>query len=187
MAARGATLLEPRPRTVDEFLRWERELDGRYELIDGEVVDVSPERTRHAKLKSEIARLLGNALDGRGYAVMVDGPQVRFPDLVAVPDVVVAAEPVDEEAVLVETPVLLVEIPSPGRERHDTEVKWRRYAGLASLRHYLIVSQDERLVVAHSRIDAGPWHVDRIASGIIPLTALGCSLGLEAVYATTRL
>lgn len=187
MAVRGATLLEPRPRTVGEFLRWERERPGRYEFLAGEVVEVSPERSRHAILKSEVARLLGNALEGQPYRVMVDGPEIRFADLVAVPDVVVAAEPVDEEAVFIEAPVLLVEVPSPGREKVDTDIKWRRYAGLANLRHYLIVSQDKRLIVVHSRADAGAWHVDRVEAGIIPLEALGCSLSLEAVYASTRL
>jgi Uma2 family endonuclease len=39
--------------TVDEFLSWADTQPGRYELDDGEIVGMAPERIRHARTKSE--------------------------------------------------------------------------------------------------------------------------------------
>ena len=40
--------------TVDEYLRWaQTQESGRYELVDGQVVMMSPETVRHVHVKNE--------------------------------------------------------------------------------------------------------------------------------------
>jgi Uma2 family endonuclease len=58
----------PRPMTVDQFLSWAlAQPDGpRYELVDGEVVAMEPERAVDARRKARIWRALTDAVDGAG-------------------------------------------------------------------------------------------------------------------------
>lgn len=50
--------------TVDEFLAWAEEYPGRYELLDGIVYGMSPERAGHARAKSRVHRALDGAITG---------------------------------------------------------------------------------------------------------------------------
>lgn len=187
MAARSPAELEPLPRTVAEFLAWEEDKEGKYEFCAGEVAEVSPEHTRHVLLKSRIAFLLEQALADRGFYVLTDGTQVRIGDLVAIPDVVVTAETLDMMAVFITGPVLLVEVTSRRRRQIATDRKWLRYARLASLRHYLVVSQEERGIVAHSRVAGDEWRERVLRAGRFELEALGIGLEVEAIYARSGL
>ena len=47
----------PGRMTVDEFLAWAMaQPEGRFELVDGKVVTMAPERVAHARLKARIWR-----------------------------------------------------------------------------------------------------------------------------------
>jgi Putative restriction endonuclease len=48
--------------TVDEFLAWGEEREGRWELQDGEVLAMSPERYVHIETKFEVAAALKGAI-----------------------------------------------------------------------------------------------------------------------------
>jgi Uma2 family endonuclease len=47
--------------------------------------------------------------------------------------------------------VIVVEVVSPSSERDDTEAKLVDYFSVASIRHYLIVFSEKRVVVHHRR------------------------------------
>jgi Uma2 family endonuclease len=72
----------PRPMTVDQFLSWAlTQLDGpRYELVDGEVVAMAPERAVHARRTARIWRALTDAVDGAGLPceALPDGMTVKI-------------------------------------------------------------------------------------------------------------
>ena len=52
-----------RRMTVTEFLAWaEKQPKGRYELVDGQVIAMSPERNRHALVKFNVAGALKAAV-----------------------------------------------------------------------------------------------------------------------------
>lgn len=84
---------QPKPRmTVDEFLVWAEGRPGRYELVDGEVFAMSPERVRHAEVKAAAYLALRSALKQgqRPCYVLPDGVSVRIDqDTVFEPDAVV--------------------------------------------------------------------------------------------------
>ena len=53
----------PGRMTVDEFLAWAMaQPEGRFELVDGKVVAMAPERVAHARLKSEVWLALRDAI-----------------------------------------------------------------------------------------------------------------------------
>ena len=153
-------MAEPaQPRmTVDEFLRWAAGREGRYELVDGRIVAMAPERIEHARVKFRAARALDRAIAQAGLPceVLVDGPAVRIDGATSYqPDVIVhcgAALPGD--AYEVAEPVVLVEVVSPSSGAVDRGRKLVDYFRLPSLRHYLVLDPDRRVVVHHERTGA---------------------------------
>src|SRR5579883_40784 len=109
----------PKRMTADEFLVWAMEQpEGQcYELMDGEVFPTAPERAGHARIKGLVYLLLRQAI--RAAAVpceaLPDGMSVRAStETVFEPDAVVYCGPrLDEAAVEVTAPVIVVEVVSP--------------------------------------------------------------------------
>lgn len=109
--------------TADEFLAWPD--DGRYELVDGQVVPVAPSNVEHGAitLNVGVALKLWLRQHGRGIVACNDPGIVltRGPDTVRAPDVAVflSRPPGPAERVrFVETlPDLVVEVASPS-DRH---------------------------------------------------------------------
>jgi Uma2 family endonuclease len=157
----------PKPRmTVDEFLAWSAMQPGRFELVNGEVFSMSPERVSHGRLKFRCQKALERALTeaGLGCEVLPDGATVRIDDRTAYkPDALVyCGPPLDGEAIEVPNPVIVVEVLSPGTTAHDTGQKLAGYFLVTSVQHYLIVDPTQKAVIHHRR---GPSAIEtRIAT-----------------------
>lgn len=173
--------------TVDQFLGWsERQPEtDRYELVDGEIVAMSPERTWHNLVKLEVAIALRDAAraanvpctvftDGLGIAI--DGVTVREPDA----SVQLGAD-VDLESKLVTTPLIVVEVVSPTSERNDLATKLLDYFKVDSIQHYLIVLSKQRAVLHHQRNDRGTIDTRIVQEGDIVLDPPGITLPVAAM------
>jgi Uma2 family endonuclease len=144
--------------TVPEFLAWaETQPRGRFELVDGVVVAMSPERVRHAVVKLEVVLALREAIRDANLpcAVLTDGPAVvinnhktREPDAS-----VQCGIDLDLDSMVLQAPLIVVEVVSPTSERRDSGVKLADYFSVASIQHHLLVypEPDTRLVVHHRR------------------------------------
>jgi Uma2 family endonuclease len=128
--------------TVDEFLGWAEGREGRWELLDGRPMAMSPERVAHAETKLEAAAALRNAIRRAGAPchVMPDGMTVRISARMAFePDALVyCGERLPPGGIEVPSPVIVVEVLSEGTEARDHGVKLVGYFSLPSLAHYLI-------------------------------------------------
>ena len=103
----------PRPRmTSDEFLAWamQRPEGERWELVGGELVSMSPERSGHALVKARVWRALDDGIKagGLGCTAYPDGMAVEIDDgTVYEPDALVRrGEPLDDDAVKIVDPVI---------------------------------------------------------------------------------
>jgi Uma2 family endonuclease len=170
------------PRTVEEFDRWSAEQPERWELIAGVPVMMATGSRPHAMLKGNIYRHLGNKLAGGRCHAYVDGVEVKSHMLVAVPDVVVECRPPDLGTPTIAEPVLIVEVMSPSSERDDTLRKWHGYCLIPSLKHYLVVSQEERFATLHTRTGPSSWAETVHQDGTIELAAIGVSLTMDEIY-----
>jgi Uma2 family endonuclease len=132
---------------VDEFLAWsERQPDDRYELVDGEVVAMTRDTVRHNLTKLAVARALQDAVRAAALPclVFIDGVGVKINDkTLRIPDVLVqcGAEP-DPDALIIESPLVVVEVVSPSSE--DIETKLLDYFAVASIRMRGVLSADCR-------------------------------------------
>jgi len=142
--------------TSDQFIAWamQQAETSRYELIDGEIVAMAPERSVHALTKLHIARRLADQIEAGklpcqvypdGMAVEVDDRTVYEPDAL-----VRCGPPLADSAVKLNDPVIIVEVQSPSTSSRDVGPKLIDYFRLSSLRHYLIVRVENRTVIHHA-------------------------------------
>jgi Uma2 family endonuclease len=184
----GAATHWPEGRlSIEQYLALaETDIGGRHELVDGRVVAMSPERVRHNRAKKTICRALEEAVEKAGLPceVFTDGVGVRTGEAtVREPDASVqCGVSADPDAMILERPLIVVEVVSPGSGLMDTGRKLVEYFGLDSVCHYLIVDPELGAVVHHARVGDGvSTSIHR--SGSIRLDPPGLDLTLDAVIA----
>jgi Uma2 family endonuclease len=117
--------------------------------------------------------------------VLVDGPQILTDEISAIPDVVVTCAAIDLSTPAIAEPAIIVEVMPPSSEADDTLRKWFSYRKIASLKHYLVIAQDRRLVQIHSR--AGDlWRERFVSEGAIELDDPLLRVEVAALYAATE-
>ena len=182
----NAPIVPKRKMNVSEFLSWaEAQPRGCYELVDGEVVAMSPERARHNLVKAAVFRALDDAVNSAKLpcTVFTDGVTVVINDHTARdPDASVqCGVEVDLDSMIIEAPLIVVEVASPSSERHDVGALLIEYFSVPSIRHYLIVLPEKRAIVHHQRNQAGEI-VTRIAGdGDVTLNPPGMTISVSAM------
>jgi Uma2 family endonuclease len=157
----------------------------RWEFVEGRPRLRAPASMRHSILRRNVLRTLDRALADSGCEVLLDGPQILTDEISAIPDVVVTCAPIDLSTPVIAEPSIIVEIISPSSEGDDTLRKWFAYRMIASLKHYLVLAQDRRLVQIHSR--AGElWHERFVSEGRVELDHPPLRIEVAALYAGTE-
>ena len=188
----GSAMAEPLPTppgklTREEYLRWaEAQPRGRSELIAGEVFAMAPERAAHIEIKAAAWLALREDIKAAGVAcrAYADGFTVEVDDnTVYEPDALVnCGERPDGNATAAPNPVVVVEVTSPGTRSVDTGFKLADYFRVPSIRHYLIVMTERRMVVHHARRDDGIIETRVAASGRVELNPPGITVTVEDFF-----
>ena len=173
--------------TADQFAAWaEQQPDGRYELADGEVMAMAPERFRHALVKAEIFYRFRQAVERRRVpcTVFTDGMAVRVDaSTVLEPDVALrCGPPLPGEVVVYDDPMVIVEVTSSSTASVDSGRKLEAYFRLPSLRHYLIVGTSRPTVIHHERLADGTIQTRILASGELCLDPPGLALDVASLF-----
>jgi Uma2 family endonuclease len=143
--------------TVQDFVAWANSQGDRQrtELINGQIVPMSPERAAHNRTKIAVLMCLHRAITAAKFSceVLTDGMVVRIDDHTAYePDALVyCGEKLPAGAVVVPNPLIVVEVVSPATVHTDTSAKLIGYFKLESVRHYLVIDPDARTVTHHAR------------------------------------
>ncbi len=172
--------------TVPEYLAWAeaRAEASRTELIDGQIIPMSPERAIHNRLKFVFAKALQASVANLHLAgeVFVDGMAVPVDQTTAYePDVIVRfGQPIENDRLTVPNPVVVVEVLSPSTAVMDKGAKLSGYFKLASVMHYLIVDPDTMTVTHHARLADGTVAASAHADGELRLDPTGLVLDLAA-------
>jgi Uma2 family endonuclease len=181
----AAITTPPARMTIAEYLAWaDANPHVRCELVDGVVVAMSPERIRHNRVKRVVFQALENAVKSAGLPceVFTDGVAVRTGErTLREPDASlqcgVAANP---DAMVLEAPLVVVEVVSPGSGLMDTGRKLVEYFGLPSIEHYLIIDPEQGALIHHQRAaEAVRTSIHR--GGAITLNPPGIVLEIDAV------
>ena len=174
--------------TVTEFIPWAMaQPKGRYELVGGEVVAQASERARHNLVKLAVARALQDAIKKANLpcTVFTDGMTVKIDEYTArEPDASVqCGVKVDPDAIILEAPMIVVEVISPASERDDTGAKLTEYFSVVSIRHYLIIDSLKRTLIHHARREGSEIATRIYTSGTIVLDPPGAVLQVAGVFA----
>jgi len=173
--------------TADEFIAWALEQpSGRYELSNGLVVAMAAERAVHnqGKLNAVIALRAGIAARGLSCRAMTDGMAVRVDErTVYEPDALVrCGPPLPRDAVEVRDPVIVVEVVSPSSRGIDGGAKLAGYFALPSVRHYLIVDCEAKVVIHHRRDETGAIAVEIVREGSLMFDPPGLTIEVRDIF-----
>ena len=174
--------------TPEEYLAFERKATTKHEYLNGQIVAMSGASFAHNFLTMNVANQLYNQLIGGECQVAASDMRVQatqtgsyfYPDVV-----VVCGEPRAEDDTFdtLLNPTLIVEILSPSTETYDKGEKFEHYQQIASLKDYILISQD-KVHVEHYCRRASRWLQTEFAEleDVLPLRSIDCELPLQDVY-----
>jgi Uma2 family endonuclease len=173
--------------TVAEYLAMEEKAEYRSEYVDGEIFAMAGGSPNHDMICSELGRVVGNRIFGTGCETHTSNMKVRnahastyyYPDLSAV----CGEAHFDEDGILL-NPVVIFEVLSPSTEGYDRGEKFQRYKQIASLREYVLITQQKPQVDVFFKTEAGFWRIDSY-EGLeesMELRSLGILVKLADIY-----
>ncbi len=176
--------------TIEEYIEFDKNTEGRWEYFDGEVVDMAGGSLNHNRIASNISRNLGNQLEDKECIALPGDMRLKVPKALPYryPDVVVVCgEPIIEtiqgQEMLV-NPLLIVEVLSASTKAYDFDLKFTAYQSIQSFREYLLVAQDRAHVTQYVRQPDEQW-LRRDIEGmenVVRLASVDCELTFNEIY-----
>ncbi len=175
--------------TLEEYLEFDYNAEGRYEYFDGEVIEMSGGTPEHSLLGNQIGRLLGNVLVPKGCSVYNSEvlikvpamPPYRYSDVSAL-----CGKPIYEDLGnqrLLVNPTLIVEVLSSSTESYDRGEKFTKYKSIESLKEYLLVSQKQQHITLYTKHNERFWFQSEYIEGeTLKLESLECELSIDEIY-----
>lgn len=175
-----------RPMTLEAFLSWDDGTDTRYELIGGFPVAMAPPAEIHRILAMRLgSRIDAALLHRRPCNAQLEAGVVRpdRADSYYVADIAATCAPIEPGRQAIEAPFLIVEILSPGTERHDRRVKLPVYRQIESVEEILLIASDGVYAELHRRAGA-QWIIEilRGREAALPLSSVGVKISLAELY-----
>lgn len=182
----------PTNMTVEEFLEWAATTDGRYELVDGEVVAMAPPSQTHGLIFAEISYLISDHLrkaGGRCRVVLEPGvkTRIRARNNYRIPELGVICKPPVAGTQMVAEPVLIVEVLSPGNHKATWTNVWA-YAANPTVQEILVIESVKVKGWLLRRQADSSWPEDPEPippNGLIILNSISMTVPLVEAYATT--
>ena len=173
------------PTTADEFLRWNEGREGRREFVRGEVVEMMINVTEtHYRLASRLMVQLATQLDEDEFIVGSADYGVKTQDGIRYPDVMVH-RPSDGNSLATSEPLLIAEVTSPSSMADDFGQKAQDYLAIASLQHYIVLSQKDPMLWLWTR-RGDEWEAGELFENPaepVHLVGLNATLDLQRLFA----
>jgi len=175
--------------TLEEYLEFDYNAEGRYEYFDGEVVEMSGGSPEHSLLGSRVGFLLNRELIPKCCLVFQSDVRIKVPTMLPYRFGDVSAlcgKPIYEDlgkSRLLVNPILIVEVLSPSTENYDREEKFKAYKSIESLREYILVSQVKKFVTLYVKHNEKFWFQSEYVGGeTLKLESLDYELSVNEIY-----
>jgi Uma2 family endonuclease len=174
--------------TVEEYLVFERAAELKHEYISGEVEAMAGATREHILITGNIARRLGNQLEGKPCETYSNDMRVRAtPTTYVYPDVVVVCdEPQfeDSEFDILLNPTVVIEVLSKSTEARDRGEKFSDYRANNNVKEIIFVSHHRPRVEHYVRQANDEWTFHEVTdpAGLITLASIECTLSLAEIY-----
>jgi Uma2 family endonuclease len=178
---------KPKLMTFEEYLAYDDGTDTRYELVDGELVEMPPETRKNnaiaVKILLELAKHTPEHLIAWNTEIEVSGrlANTRCPDLVVLtPEAAAALEGTTRATITrdMPPPALVIEVVSPGTTNRLRDYRHKRteYAARCILEYWIVDPQEQQITVCkwvdgayEDKVFKGS---DRIASEVVQAFSL---------------
>ena len=159
--------------SIDDYFTVEEMSEVKHEYYNGEIFAMAGASLEHNEIAANVLSEFHAALRDTDCGVYGSGLRILTPaGLYTYPDISVICGEVQLEPDRADTalnPVILVEVVSKATEEYDRGEKFTLYKSILSLRHYILISQSEILIV---RIQPEEWrhHSLRNRNDILQIT-----------------
>jgi Uma2 family endonuclease len=138
-----------------EYLVIEQDGNIRHEWVGGQIFPLLGGTRLHNRISGRLAVLLAVAAESDGCQTYVADMKVLTEFAGYYPDVMVACEEGADDAYYEENPCLIAEVASKTTQDRDRREKWVAYKEIGSLKHYLLLSQEDVVIEHRFRSDLG--------------------------------
>ncbi len=176
--------------TLEEYLEFDKNSDGRFEFHNGYIVEMSGVSIEHGDIEANLMTILKNKVADRDCKINPANirlkvpklPTYRYADLSALCGKRIV-EKFSGLDVLV-NPALIVEVLSPSTENYDRVEKFTEYKSIESFREYLLISQTKPFVTLYTKYNEIFWFQSEYETGeTLKLESLECELNVDEIYA----
>jgi Uma2 family endonuclease len=177
-----------RSMTVGEYLEQEKTALEKSILWDGEVFGMAGASRVHNLLTAAVLGELRVALRGGPCQPYGSDQRIRISDegRYVYPDASVTCKPVESAANdpdSITNPILVVEVLSDSTEAFDRGDKFLGYRSLASLKDYILVSQNATRIEHFMRSTEGSWVLRIYEAGtVLRIASLDIQISVDALY-----
>ncbi|WP_221390060.1 Uma2 family endonuclease [Dyadobacter sp. NIV53] len=146
--------------TLEEYLAFCETHEGRFEYVNGEIIEMSGESVTANQIAGNIHFYLRGLLTGQSYIFIQNAVklQVQESKVFRIPDFLIFRKSGNKLKYATE-PVLIVEVISESTAKTDRTTKLNEYRLLPSLQYYLIVEQESCFVEIYIR-EGERWYVE---------------------------
>ena len=171
-----------RSMTLQEFLDWESQQEFKYEYDGVGPVAMTGVSLEHAMIQVNLIGELRSRLRGGPCQVIGNDLKISVAGRIRYPDVFVFCSPLARGTLVVEDPVVVFEIASPGTASTDAIHKNAEYRDTRSIQRYVMLAQDRRRATVFARVE-GDW-VGRLVDGdaVLSMPEIGVDLSLADIY-----
>ena len=172
--------------TLAEFLRWEDGTDTRYELLGGCPVAMVPPAIAHGILALRLGARIDAALRSRSPCFGQSEAGIARPDrndTCYIADLAVTCTPPERGQQLLQDPLLIVEILSPGTALYDRQTKVSDYRRIPSVQEILLI--DSASIFAEVLRREGDRWMTEIVRGpqaTLSLASIGLTAAIAELY-----
>ena len=181
-----ATTGLPAKLTLAEFIEWEKAQIGRNEFLRGEVFAMVGGRRSHGCVVANLTGEIRQASKGSPCRVFSAGMELQIADdTILYPDVFVTCDAFDlQTPQIFRAPVLVAEVLTPSTRTHDRSRKFTLYRQLLSLREYVLIDPETRVVQAFRRNAKAEWvHHDMSEGATLDLPCIETLIAMDEVFA----
>lgn len=172
--------------SVESYLTLDRNsTDGRYEFIDGYAYMMSGGTANHSTISINITSLLSNLLGNGPCRVYNSDMKVRLSESRYVyPDATVSCNEYDRgNSETIQSPLLIIEVLSPGTEAYDRGNKFRYYRACPTIEEYVLVNTHHEVIEVYRRARPNLWTLHLFESGTqVEFASINASFPIAAIY-----
>ncbi|MCT7982871.1 Uma2 family endonuclease [Laspinema sp. A4] len=170
----------------EEYLEWEENQPLKHEYMNGEVVAMTGGTIAHNEIAVNLTTTLKNHLRGKGCKVLMANAKLGVSESgpFYYPDVMVTCNEQDKLAkTMINFPCLIAEVLSPGTEAFDRGQKFQNYRQISTLREYLLVSANQKMVECFRLNEKGLWELSIYGEGEeIELESVEFRVPVDLIY-----